>query len=391
MQTPSKSYEHPLPSQTRLQPERGQLDTQARSDMSACRAALREGSYTFFAASLLLPRAVREPASALYAFCRLADDAVDDEQGGTASRHAAVARLRDRLDAAYDGRCQPVAADRALAAVLAHFGIPRALPEALLEGFEWDAAGRRYETIEDLYDYAARVAATVGAMMAMLMGVRSVDGLARACDLGVAMQLSNIARDVGEDARMGRIYLPLQWLREAGVDPDVWLEKPVFNSAIGSVVKRLLQAADVLYKRVDAGVAELPLACRPGINAARFLYAEIGNEVARRGMDSTSQRAVVPRSRKAWVLVRVLVRTGFLSVGEVTPVLPANRFLVEAVADAPVPLHGMLSPRSPGWWRLNRRVENRAIWLINLFERLEREEHGIGDMSRPMETLATGN
>src|SRR6476646_3033092 len=99
--------------------------------MAACRSALRAASYTFFAASLLLPRDVRGPASVLYAFCRMADDAVD--QGS--DKVAAVAMLRARLEALAS---DPLPQDRALAAVMAHFGIPRAIPEALLEGFQWD-------------------------------------------------------------------------------------------------------------------------------------------------------------------------------------------------------------------------------------------------------------
>jgi phytoene synthase len=346
------------------------MSAQAVADMAACRAALREGSYTFFAASLLLPRAVREPASALYAFCRLADDAVDNG----CDKHVAVARLRARLDAAYSGQAQPVAADRALADVLACFEIPRVLPEALLEGFEWDADGRRYETMEELQAYAARVAATVGAMMALLMGVRSAEGLARACDLGVAMQLSNIARDVGEDAREGRLYLPLQWLREAGIDPDDWLKKPVFNAAIASVVQRVLQAADQLYERVDSGVAQLPLACRPGINAARFLYAEIGHEVARRGLDSVTQRAVVARSRKAWLLAGAMLKLRPPHAVQAMPCLQATRFLVDAAAaSAHASGAAPARPAAP-WWRVNQRISDRGVWVIELFERLERRD-----------------
>ena len=176
------------------------------------------------------------------------------------------------------------------------FAIPRALPEALLEGIEWDSQGRRYEDLPALCAYAARVAGTVGAMMAILMGVRRPEDIARACDLGVAMQLTNIARDVGEDARAGRVYLPLTWLREAGIEPDDWLAKPHFNEALGSVVQRLLDAADALYARADSGIGRLPLACRPSIQAARQLYAEIGREVERAGLDSVSRRAVVPAS-----------------------------------------------------------------------------------------------
>jgi 15-cis-phytoene synthase len=391
MQTQLQTLHQPRPSLTPLQSERLQVEVDERADMAACRAALREGSYTFFAASLLLPRVVREPASALYAFCRLADDAVDQEQGGMTCRSAAVSRLRDRLDAAYDGRSQPVAADRALAAVLSRFNIPRALPEALLEGFEWDAVGRRYETLDDLYAYAARVAGTVGAMMALLMGVRSADGLARACDLGVAMQLSNIARDVGEDARLGRLYLPLNWLREEGIEPDAWLDKPKFNPSIGAVVKRVLHAADALYQRVDEGVALLPLACRPGINAARLLYAEIGHEVARQGLDSISGRAVVSRPRKAWVLAKALTGSSSTNAGSAAPPLPANRFLLDAVAAAELTCRKPSPPRSAGGWRWSRRLDDRVVWVIKLFERLERAEHVAVDTRRPIETLAPGN
>lgn len=339
-------------------------DAAAADDLAACRAALSNGSRTFLAASLLLPRAVHEPACALYAFCRLADDAVDGVSSAQAASQA-VERLRERLTLAYRGTPMPTPADRALAAVVARFAIPRALPEALLEGFEWDAAGRRYETLEDLHAYAARVAGAVGAMMALLMGVRSAEGLARACDLGVAMQLSNIARDVGEDARMGRLYLPRQWLREAGIAPDAWLANPVFSPALGSVVQRLLDAADALYARVDAGVARLPWSCRPGINAARYLYADIGHEVARRGLDSVSQRAVVPGPRKALLLARALVSLNPAPARQAAPALAATQYLVDAVG--PLTPH---APRRPARWN----VKQRALWLIDLFERLERRE-----------------
>ena len=340
------------------------LEVAAMADIAACRALLREGSYTFFAASLLLPRAVCHPASALYAFCRLADDAVDTGE----NPHAALDALRERLAAAYRGQPGAGAADRALAAVVARFKIPRTLPEALLDGFEWDLAGRRYETLEEVQDYGARVAGSVGAMMALLMGVRSADGLARACDLGVAMQLSNIARDVGEDARMGRLYLPRQWLREAGIDPDAWLANPVFNPAIAATVQRLLDAAELLYRRVDAGVAQLPLACRPGINAARYLYAEIGHEVARRGLDSVSQRARVSALRKSglmlWSLVNLAPRVPF----QPAPVLQATRFLVDACT--PVHFASGASATRPAWWD----VTGRLVWVLDLFERLERQD-----------------
>ena len=236
----------------------------APQDLHHCREAIRTGSLSFHAASKLLPAKVRDPALALYAFCRLADDAVDD----SADKAPAVLALRDRLDLVYAGRPRNVPADRAFAAVVQDFEMPRALPDALLEGLAWDAFGRQYQTMPDLLTYCARVASAVGAMMCVLMRVRDADALARACDLGLAMQLTNIARDVGEDARAGRLYLPRDWMREAGIDPEAWLQAPSFTSALGSVVSRLLAEADVLYERAALGISALPRDCRPAIQAA---------------------------------------------------------------------------------------------------------------------------
>jgi len=347
------------------------------ADLAACKQLLANGSRTFLAASKLLPAAVRDPACALYAFCRQADDEVDGQTGGGAPRAAgdaeaqaaaalAVGRLRLRLAGIYAGEPGPSAADRALAAVVRRFGIPAELPLALIEGFEWDADGRPYETLHEVQAYAARVAGAVGAMMALLMGVRSPAGLARACDLGVAMQLSNIARDVGEDARLGRLYLPRQWLRDAGICPDAWLAAPAHSPALGSVVQRLLREADALYTRVDAGVAALPLGCRPGINAARFLYAQIGLQVERQGLNAVDRRAVVGRGRKAASLVRALVTLLPDDSWLPQPPLPATRYLVEAVTG---PLHD---------GHFQRTRARRWAAAVELFDRLERRDRGWG-------------
>lgn len=332
------------------------------ADLAACTALLQGGSRTFFAASLILPRRLRRSATALYAFCRLADDAVDNGGG-----LPALVELEHRLDRAYAGEPLEFAADRAFADVVARHGIPRALPAALIEGFAWDAGCRRYETLADLRTYAARVAGSVGAMMAMLMGVRAPQVVARACDLGVAMQLTNIARDVGEDVRFGRLYLPLEWLREAGMDAGAFLARPEFSAPLGGVVQRLLAAADALYARAATGVAGLPLACRPGMHAARLLYAEIGREVLRQGLDSVSRRAVVPTGRKVRLLALALSATTASGAVDPAPALAETRFLVEAVAAAPRPM--TLEPQLA-----ERSFEERVGWLVDLFDRLERRE-----------------
>jgi phytoene synthase len=317
--------------------------TRARSaagnaELDACRALMRGGSKSFFTASLLLPARVRGPATGLYAFCRVADDLID----GSAEPERAIAELHARLDAVYAGRPGAELADRALACVVERCEIPRALLDALLEGFEWDVNGRHYETIEDLHAYGARVAGTVGAMMALVMETRSAPALARACELGVAMQLTNIARDVGEDAGLGRVYLPAQWLREEGIDAEAWLARPLFDERLARVVQRLVDEAERLYQRAECGVPALPRDCRPGIQAARLVYGEIGQALARAGLDSVNRRTVVPRGRQLALVARSLLASLVppghpLTAGGALPPLPAVRFLVDAAADERLP------------------------------------------------------
>jgi len=331
------------------------------SDLDACRILLRGGSKSFDAAAKLLPKSIRDPAVALYAFCREADDAVDSGSGSVES-------LRERLTLAYLGSPLPLATDRAFAATVRRFDIPRELPDALLEGFAWDAEGRRYQDLAALRAYAVRVAGSVGAMMAVLMGVRDPDRLAAAIDLGVAMQLSNIARDIGEDARNDRLYLPLDWLAEAGIDPNSFLAAPSCSPALASVVSRLLDTADEHYRRAAAGIGRLPLACRLGIGAAGLLYAEIGQEVRRRGLDSVSARAVVSPSRKTRVVLTGLA-TCILPLRRLSGnCVPEGVFLVDAVTRT-TPLSVTVGISMP-WWNIAERLR----WTIALFERLERQE-----------------
>jgi len=268
-------------------------------------AILRAGSKSFYMASRLLPRRLRAPTHALYAFCRHADDAVDDA-GSMRDADRAVDALRARIERVYAGRVDDSIVERAFASVVEQFTIPRAVPEALVDGMLWDAQGRIYATASDVRAYGVRVASTVGLMMTLVMGRRERAVLARACDLGIAMQCTNIARDVGEDARRGRIYLPDDWLREAGVDRERWLADPQPSEAIATVVARLLDHADGLYERADRAIGHLPGDCRIAIRAARLIYAAIGDVVRRNQFDSVSSRAVVPTTRKLWLLVRAL-------------------------------------------------------------------------------------
>jgi phytoene synthase len=223
--------------------------------------------------------------------------------------------------------------DRALSAVVRHVALPRTVLDTLLEGFAWEFDHRRYETLSDLTAYAVRVAGTVGVAVSCLMGRRSAATLARACDLGVAMQLTNIARDVGEDARVGRLYLPRAWMRVTGLEPETWLRCPTFAPAVGEVVRQLLETADRLYRRSEAGIGDLPPRCRLAIRAARLIYADIGRKIAEAGYDSVSRRAFTSGPRKAVLAWRALTaRPATPSAPAAEPPLPEAAALVAAVA-----------------------------------------------------------
>lgn len=255
-----------------------------------------------------------------------------------------VPGLEARLAAIYGDSPLADPVDRAFRAVARRHGIPRAVPEALLEGFRWDEENRTYADLDALYGYCARVGSTVGVMMTLVMGRTDEQTLTAAARLGLAMQLTNIARDVGEDARRDRIYLPLDRLEHAGVvDVGAWLASPRLEPGIAGTVATLLDVADDLYARSWAGVARLPARCRPAIRAAALLYAEIGNEIRRSGFDSVSRRAWTSRRTKARILARAAIgrqrpagsfpgaaRSG--SAADANAADAAAAFLVEAAA-----------------------------------------------------------
>ncbi|NVO05107.1 MAG: phytoene/squalene synthase family protein [Rhodoferax sp.] len=335
-------------------------------DLKACIAMMQGGSKTFFAASRLLPMRVRCASIALYAFCRVADDLVD--QGGDVDAH--LDELRRRLDGIYAGTPEDHVEDHALSLVVQQCQLPRVLLDALLEGFAWDNNGRRYATIEDLHAYGARVAGTVGAMMCWIMGPQSGLTLARACELGVAMQLTNIARDVGEDARNGRLYLPLQWLQEAGIDATQWLAQPVASDALKAVTARLLDEADHLYARAQCGIAELPPDCRAAILAASTIYAEIGHQLRREGLDSVQRRTVVSTRRKLVLLASAWTQAGWVTTRpNQPPPLPAIAFLVDGCATE-------MAERARQKFFPNRAMPQRVEWVFGVLERLENAKRG---------------
>ncbi len=196
---------------------------------------------------------------------------------------------------------------------------------------------------------------------------QSMDTLARACELGVAMQLTNIARDVGHDASIGRLYLPRRWLIEAGIDPEAWMAQPTFTPAIAQVVARLLDEADRLYKQAHSGIAALPPDCRAAICAASMIYAEIGHQLRREGLDSVNKRTVVSTTRKLMLLASAWTQVHWIRVADHSPAPLAA--IVGLVQDC----QAATQQTGNKAYFPNRAMPQRVAWMLNLFERRETE------------------
>ncbi len=264
---------------------------------------IEKGSKSFAMAAKLLPRDARYDAMMLYAWCRHCDDVIDDQILGFKRETASTETPDQRLDALRDKTKRALRGDAdepvfiALGRVARKHGIPERHPMELLRGFEMDVDGRRYETLDDTLDYCYHVAGVVGVMMAMIMGVRERPTLNRASDLGIAFQLTNISRDVVEDAKGGRVYLPREWLAQAGLS-EADLADPRHREAVFGVTHKLLREADDYYRSALFGMQRLPLGAAVGIGAARRVYRDIGRVVANRGARAWDGRAIVGRSRK---------------------------------------------------------------------------------------------
>lgn len=267
-------------------------------------AIIRRHSKSFALASHLLPPGTRHDAHSLYAYCRRADDAIDLAPPGQAGH--ALDRLRRELDAVYTGAALPEPTAAAFQRLVLERDIPRAYPEALLHGFELDARGVSYATLFDVYRYCWCVAGSVGAMMCHVLGVRREQALVHAVHLGMAMQLTNICRDVAEDWARGRLYVPAELLPGLAA-PESWPPPPRTLQLLAHAVEQLLQHADTLYRSGDVGLADLEPRARLSVATARRVYSSIDARLRARGCDVSQGRAVVPLLGKLCCVVRAAV------------------------------------------------------------------------------------
>jgi phytoene synthase len=273
------------------------------SVLAASRRTIARGSKSFHFASRLLPRPARHSAWLLYAWCRHCDDTIDAQVLGQAPatpRHdarRALALLIEQTDRALGEGPLDGPPFEALRQVARDHDLPARYVREHLRGFAMDVEGTQYTMVEDTVAYAYRVAGVVGEMMAWLMGVRDRDTLDRAADLGIAFQLTNVARDVLDDAAVGRVYLPQAWLREEGLGPSD-LTRTESRAALSRVVIRLLDEADRYYRSAADGIEQLGSREAWSIESARRIYREIGTEVRRRGPRAWDRRVVITSPKK---------------------------------------------------------------------------------------------
>jgi len=264
--------------------------------LNASRDSIRRGSTSFAAAARLFDPRIREDAYMLYAWCRHCDDEIDGQVmghgGGVLDSVLAgrkLAELEDKTRSAMAGERVDDTAFAAFQRVAQRHGIPAQHPLDLLQGFRMDVEGRTYRTLQDTLLYAYHVAGVVGVMMAQVMGVRDIATLRRASDLGLALQLTNIARDVIEDARVGRVYLPAEWL--GAVAEPTAVTDPANRAVVFAATERLLAEAEPYYASARWGLKDLAFRSAWAVAAARGVYRQIGLSVRAAGPAGMDRRA----------------------------------------------------------------------------------------------------
>lgn len=276
--------------------------------------SIARGSKSFGAASLLFDRATRERAWLLYAWCRACDDLADGQDHGhdlsaVPDPEARLARMRALTEAALAGQVVGDPAFDALRILAAETAMPARFARDVIEGFRLDLEDWRPRTEDDLYLYCYHVAGAVGCMMAIVMGVppEATDTLDRACDLGIAFQLANIARDIAEDDRGGRCYLPVEWLVEMDVPPGQHM-KPPFRQRLTVLARRLVSTAVAYEDSARVGAARLPFRSAWAVLAAADIYGAIGRKVADAGDHAWDHRQGTTAPEKLAGIARAWLR-----------------------------------------------------------------------------------
>lgn len=299
----------PLPLDPEMLAEPPALAFARAADYAECRRLHREYGTTYYHATRFFNRSTRQRVHALYGFVRVPDEWVDNP--GDVSTCGQIRLLQDyrsQLLRGLDGVCPDHPVLRAFCDVVRETHMPLEEPLCFLDAMEQDLTVSRYETYEQLVGYMRGSAAAVGLMMCAVVNARPDPAIKLgACALGNAMQLTNFLRDVGEDARRGRIYLPLEDLEHFGVREDDILQSRS-STAFVSLMKFEMARARAMYEEADVAIPLLPRAAQRPVRLARILYSRILDRIEENGYDVFSQRARTTKMEKLGVAMQVILR-----------------------------------------------------------------------------------
>lgn len=299
-----------------LQQSREILETKARSFR--------------WAASFLSPER-HDDVAVVYAFCRRVDDAVDDASTKQEARDA-IAQIRAELD----GTAPASPLIQAFLEVSARRDLDLRWADELITGVLLDVEEViMFEDDVELLQYCYRVAGVVGLMMCSVLGVEDPEAHPYALDLGVGMQLTNICRDVAEDAGMGRVYLPRTRLAYHGTNPEALLDGSACRESVARVVQELLVMGDAYYESADAGMRFIPPRSRVAIMVASRLYHAIGVKLQRNGSDALAGRTIVDWKGKSQKVAEALATSMHPKITGLTPQEPHDPNLHVALSGLP--------------------------------------------------------
>ncbi|MBM3220986.1 MAG: presqualene diphosphate synthase HpnD [Candidatus Rokubacteria bacterium] len=267
----------------------------------------RRSRSNFYYAFLTLPRPRREALYAVYAFCRIVDDIADVGVDGAidpATQQAALGTWRDEVARCYEPGGtprHPIA--RQLAAAVRAYKIPREALEAIIDGVAMDVDGAVFETADDLLPYCYRVASAVGLCCIEIFGYTQASARQYAVDLGTALQLTNILRDVGADARGGRVYLPRADMRAFGISADD-LKRGRHDDAFVGLMRQQAARAREFYRRAETAFPRVDARSLVPARIMGAIYAALLDQVEASGFQVFGDRITVPTRRKVAIAVR---------------------------------------------------------------------------------------
>ncbi len=264
---------------------------------------------TYYFASRFLPKEKQSPAYVLYAVCRICDETVDNPKENSLS---SLSRTKQNIDLAYSEALLEDDLLLAFRSTVTSFDIPKTYFDELLEGMRMDLTINRYETFDDLYSYCYRVAGVVGLIMLKIFGYRQKEAEKYAVDLGVAMQLTNISRDIKEDFLRGRVYLPQEELKKFNVSEEqISLGK--MDENFKSLLKFQIERARRYYADCESGIRLITDGrCRFAVFCMREIYAAILSFIERNHYDVFSKRCYVPSWSKTGIALKILARGRYL-------------------------------------------------------------------------------